>query len=218
MMFAGIYKNVLNKHIKRFKNGKNIIMLKEEIETYYPKNQTDWRNWLEENHQSKQSVWLIFYKKSTKVASISWSEAVDEALCFGWIDSTKKTMDAERYIQYFSKRKPNSIWSKINKDKVVQLTSNNRIQKAGYKSIETAKANGSWCILDDVEALILPKDLKIEFDKKEGALAYYESLSKSTKKILLSWIVLAKREETRQKRIIEIAENASINTKPKQFR
>ncbi|MHA7060255.1 YdeI/OmpD-associated family protein [Aquimarina sp. M1] len=84
--------------------------------------------------------------------------------------------------------------------------------------METAKENGSWFILDDVEALILPEDLKKEFDKREGALEYYESLSKSVKKILLSWIVLAKRDETKQKRIIEIAENASRNTKPKQFR
>ncbi len=193
-------------------------MSKEEIETYYPKSQTDWRNWLIKNHQLKQSVWLVFYKKSTKVASISWSVAVDEALCFGWIDSTKKTIDNERYMQYFSKRKPNSIWSKVNKDKVEYLTSKDLIQEAGYKSIEIAKKNKSWFILDEVEALILPENLKKEFDKREGALEYYDSLSKSAKKILLTWVVLAKREETKQKRIIEIAENASKNTKPKQFR
>ncbi|SHJ25683.1 Uncharacterized conserved protein YdeI, YjbR/CyaY-like superfamily, DUF1801 family [Mesonia phycicola] len=193
-------------------------MSKKEIETYYPKSQTDWRNWLEKNHQLKQSVWLVFYKKSTKMASISWSESVDEALCFGWIDSTKRTIDAERYIQYFSKRKPNSIWSKVNKDKVECLTSKGLIREAGYKAIETAKKNGSWFIMDEVEALILPKALKKEFDKRKGALEYYESLSKSAKKILLSWIVLAKKPETKQKRIIEIAENASRNTKPKQFR
>ncbi|MDE3744157.1 YdeI/OmpD-associated family protein [Maribacter polysaccharolyticus] len=193
-------------------------MSKKEIETYYPKSQTDWRNWLEKNHQLKQSVWLVFYKKSTKIASISWSESVDEALCFGWIDSTKKTIDEERYIQYFSKRKPNSIWSKVNKDKVEYLTSKKLIREAGYKSIETAKENGSWFIMDEVEALILPKALKEEFDKRKGALEYYESLSKSAKKILLSWIVLAKKTETKQKRIIKIAENASRNTKPKQFR
>lgn len=193
-------------------------MSKKEIETYYPKSQTDWRNWLEKNHQLKQSVWVVFYKKSTKIASISWSEAVDESLCFGWIDSTKKTIDSESYTQYFSKRKPNSIWSKVNKDKVEYLTSKKLIREAGYKSIETAKKNGSWFIMDEVEALILPKALKEEFDKRKGALEYYESLSKSAKKILLSWIVLAKRPETKQKRIIEIAENTSRRTKPKQFR
>lgn len=166
----------------------------------------------------KQSVWLVYFKSSTKIASLSWSEAVDEALCFGWIDSTKKTIDNEKYMQYFSRRKPKSIWSKINKDKVAYLTSKNLIQEAGYKTVEIAKKNGSWFILDEVEALILPKGLRKEFDKREDSLEYYESLSKSTKKILLSWIVLAKRAETKQKRIIEIAENASRNTKPKQFR
>ncbi len=161
---------------------------------------------------------MFFIKKSTKIDSISWSEAVDQAICFGWIDSTKKTIDNERYMQYFSKRKPNSIWSKVNKEKVDNLTSKNLIQEAGYKSIEIAKKNKSWFILDEVEALILPENLKKEFDKREGALEFYESLSKSAKKILLSWIVLAKKDETKQKRIMEIAESASRNTKPKQFR
>lgn len=170
------------------------------------------------NHQSEHSVWLVYYKLSTKIASVSWSEAVDEALCFGWIDSTKKTIDKERYMQYFSRRKPNSMWSKINKDKVDYLTSENLMQEAGYKTIEIAKKNGSWSILDEVEALVIPEDLKKEFNARVGSLEYYESLSKSVKKILLAWVVLAKRRETRQKRIMEIAENASRKLKPKQFR
>ncbi|MFK7757218.1 MAG: YdeI family protein [Flavobacteriales bacterium] len=193
-------------------------MSKKEVETYCPKSQKDWRNWLAKNHQLKQSVWLIYFKSSTKVPSISWSEAVDEALCFGWIDSTKKSIDVNRYMQYFSKRKPNGMWSKINKDKVDYLISKGLMQKTGYMSIEIAKKNCSWSILDEVEALILPKDLRKEFIERPGSLEFYEGLSKSTKKILLGWVALAKRPETRQKRVIEIAENASRNTKPKQFR
>lgn len=193
-------------------------MTNKEIEKYCPKSQTDWRKWLDKNHKSKQSVWLVYYKTSTNTPSLNWSEAVDEALCFGWIDSTKKTIDHDRYMQYFSKRKPNSIWSKINKDKVDCLISKNLMQEAGYKTIEIAKKNNSWSILDEVEALIIPADLKKEFDKREGSLEYYESLSKSAKKNLLGWIVLAKRAETRQKRIKEIVECAQKNTKPKQFR
>ncbi|WP_111710369.1 YdeI/OmpD-associated family protein [Lutibacter citreus] len=189
-----------------------------DVEEHCPYDKKEWRKWLELNHNKNDAVWLILYKKKSSNHNLSWSESVDEALCFGWIDSTKKTIDKERYIQYFSKRKPNSIWSKVNKDKVEYLTSKNLIREAGYKAIETAKENGSWFIMDEVEALILPKDLKEEFDKRNGALEYYESLSKSAKKILLSWIVLAKRPETKLKRIIEIAENASKNTKPKQFR
>ena len=193
-------------------------MPKNEIETFCPKSRTDWREWLEKNHQSKQSVWLIYFKKSTKVPSISWSEAVDEALCFGWIDSTKKTIDEERYMQYFSRRKPNSNWSKINKEKVAKLIQNNLMTKAGFDSIETAKFNGSWTIIDKVEALLLPEDLKEELANFKGAKEYFDSLSKSDKKILLHWVISAKREETRQKRIIVITESAKKSMKPKQFR
>lgn len=193
-------------------------MSKKEIETYCPKSRADWRIWLEENHQSKHSVWLVYYRVSTKIPSLSWSNAVDEALCFGWIDSTKKTIDEERYMQYFSRRKPKSMWSRINKEKVTKLIKNNLMTKAGFDSIETAKQNGSWTILDEVESLIIPEDLKEELANYKGSTEYFDSLSRSAKKILLHWVIFAKRSETRQKRIIEIAENASKKLKPKQFR
>lgn len=109
------------------------------IEEYCPSGKQDWRNWLELNHNKESAVWLIFYKKKSANFNLSWSESVDEALCYGWIDSEKKTMDNERYIQYFSKRKANSIWSKINKDKVDYLTSEKLMHEAGYKTIEIAK-------------------------------------------------------------------------------
>lgn len=188
-----------------------------DIESFCPADKHDWRKWLALNHQKKDAVWLIFYKKSSANSNLSWSEAVDEALCYGWIDSVKKTIDTEKFIQYFSKRKATSTWSKVNKDKVAYLISENRMQKAGHLTIEIAKKNNSWSILDEVEALIIPEVLQKEFDKREGALEYYESLSKSAKKILLSWVALAKRTETKQKRSIEIAENASEKRKPKQF-
>lgn len=189
-----------------------------DIEDYCPNDKQDWRKWLELNHNKKKAVWIIFYKKKSSNHNLNWSESVDEALCFGWIDSVKRTIDNEKYKQYFSKRKANSTWSKINKDKVDYLTSENLMQEAGYKTIEIAKKNGSWSILDEVEALVIPADLKKEFNERVGSLEYYESLSKSAKKILLAWVVLAKRTETRQKRILEIAENASRKLKPKQFR
>ena len=193
-------------------------MCKKEIEKYCPKSRADWRKWLEKNHQSKQSVWLVYYKASTKTPSLSWSEAVDEALCFGWIDSTKKSIDHEKYMQYFCKRKPKSNWSKINKDKVKTLIEQGLMKEAGSKSIEIAKENDSWTFLDEVEALVIPEDLKEEFANYKGSMKYFDSLSNSAKKILLYWVVSAKRKETRQKRILEIAENASQKLKPKQFR
>jgi len=189
-----------------------------ELEKFYPETKKAWRAWLQENHISKSSVWLVFYKKHAAQKCITWSEAVDEALCFGWIDSKKRPVDADTYEQFFSKRKANSTWSKVNKDKIEVLTAANLITPAGLASIELAKKNGSWTILDTVEALIIPDDLDKVFAEYEGAKDYFLSLSKSGRKILLSWVVLAKRAETRQNRINEIAEFAAQNLKPKQFR
>ncbi|MBD1426183.1 YdeI/OmpD-associated family protein [Sphingobacterium arenae] len=189
----------------------------DEIEIFYPTSQADWRKWLEKNHLSKQSVWLVFYSKSSKKPSISWSEAVDVALCFGWIDSKKIKIDDEKSHQFFSKRKHNSTWSKINKEKVQQLIENGLVTQAGLDIIEIAKQNGSWTILDDVEELIIPNDLEKAFKKHNGSKDYFLSLSKTVRKMMLQWVVLAKRPETRQKRIDEIAELAGQNNKPKQF-
>jgi uncharacterized protein YdeI (YjbR/CyaY-like superfamily) len=188
------------------------------FDSFYPENRRQWRKWLEKNHAKKQSIWLIYYKKASGVPTISWSDAVDEALCFGWIDSTKKPMDEERSIQYFTKRKAGSTWSKINKTKVQKLMEEGSMAPAGLKSIETAKQNGSWSLLDEVEELTIPNDLEKAFKTHAGSKAYFLSLSKSVKKMMLQWVVLAKRPETRQKRIDEIAELAAQNLKPKQFR
>lgn len=186
-------------------------------DTFYPKSKKEWREWLVKNHLSKQYVWLIYYKKASMIPSISWSEAVDEAICFGWIDSVRKPLDKDRSIQYFSKRKPKSPWSKINKEKVKQLAEKGLMYDAGLKSIEVAKQNGSWTIFDEAEELIIPKDLEQELNTSDEAKIYFLGLSKSVRKAILQWLVLAKREETRQKRIAEIVALAAMKKKPKQF-
>ncbi|GGG73046.1 hypothetical protein GCM10007415_00470 [Parapedobacter pyrenivorans] len=177
----------------------------------------EWRKWLADNHADKQGVWLIQYKKNTGKPTLSWSEAVDEALCFGWIDSIKKKLNNESTAQFFGRRKPTSTWSKINKEKVNRLIEKGLMMQAGFKSIETAKQNGSWALLDEVEKLNTPPDLAIAFELYEGSKSYFDKLSKSTRKAILQWLVLAKRPETRQRRIDEIAVLASQNKKPKQF-
>ena len=131
-----------------------------EIEIFYPVNVTEWRLWLQENHLTSQAVWILFHTKSSNKPSISWSEAVDVALCFGWIDSQKISVDKETSHQYFSKRKLQSTSSKINKQKIELLNQQGLMVKAGLKSIEIAKQNDSWTILDFVEELIIPNDLK----------------------------------------------------------
>jgi uncharacterized protein YdeI (YjbR/CyaY-like superfamily) len=192
-------------------------MKQNEIELFYPKSQKEWRLWLTKNHIKKDAVWVIFYKQKIGKPTITWSNAVDEALCFGWIDSVKKTLDEERSIQFFSKRKPKSTWSKINKAKIQLLIDTKKMTQAGLHCINIAKENGSWSILDGVEALVIPNDLQIALIAKPNANDFFLGLSKSVKKAILQWLVLAKRPETRQKRISEIVEVAALGKKPKQF-
>ena len=189
-----------------------------ELETFYPKNRQEWREWLKDNHKKEQSVWLISYKNKSNISAVIHSEAVDEALCFGWIDSKSKPLDEEKFMQFFSRRKEKSVWSKVNKEKVERLVCEGLMTKAGYEIIETAKQNGSWTILDEVEALIIPDDLEKAFDNRPNTKQYFLGLSRSDKRNILQWLVLAKRQETRLKRITEIVELANINQKPKQFR
>ncbi|HMR90416.1 MAG TPA: YdeI/OmpD-associated family protein [Saprospiraceae bacterium] len=192
-------------------------MTKKEVEIFYPKNKKEWRVWLENNHARHDNVWVVFYKKACGIPTISWSDSVDEALCFGWIDSKKIAIDSEKSHQFFSKRKPKSTWSKINKEKVERLIAEGLMTKAGLECIEIAKQNGSWTMLDDVDALIIPPDLEAAFERYPRSKAFFESLSPSIKKMMLYWIISAKQKETRQKRINEIAEMAGQNQKPKQF-
>lgn len=188
-----------------------------EIEIFYPRSRKEWRDWLQDNHDKKQSVWVIYYKKKSNVPSVIYSDAVDEALCFGWIDSKSKPLDEHKFMQFFSRRKEKSVWSKINKEKVERLTKEGLMTKAGYAIIEIAKQNGSWTILDDAEALIIPNDLEKEFQHRNNAKEYFLSLSRSDKRNILQWLTLAKRQETREKRISEIVELADKKQKPKQF-
>lgn len=191
--------------------------MEKEIETFYPKSRQEWREWLQENHDKKQSIWLIYYKKKSNSPTVIYSDAVDEALCFGWIDSKAKPIDEQTFMQFFSKRKEKSVWSKVNKEKIERLTKEGLMTKAGFEIIDKAKLNGSWSILDDAEALIIPEDLEKEFQKRIKAKEYFLGLSRSDKRNILQWLVLAKKQETRIKRILEIVELAELNQKPKQF-
>lgn len=191
--------------------------MKEDIPTISPKSQQEWRQWLVENHQSQQAVWLLAYKKSANKPTVTWSQTVDEALCFGWIDGIRKSIDDESFVQFLCKRKPNSGWSKINKEKVERLIAEGLMTEPGLNSIEIAKQNGSWTLLDEVEELTIPEDLENAFELNIGAKDFFLSLSKSIRKMMLQWIAFAKRPETRRKRISEIAELAAQRQKPKQF-
>lgn len=176
----------------------------DQTDTFYPKNREQWRKWLQKHHLKKESIWLIQYKKTSGKSSIAWAEAVEEALCFGWVDSKRVGIDDEKFMQFFCKRKAKSTWSKINKLKVDQLIQQGLMAEAGLKSVEIARQNGSWTILDAVEELQIPEDLEKAFKKKPSAKKNFLSLSKSVQKAWLHRLHFAKRPETRQKRIDEI--------------
>lgn len=185
---------------------KNII-------TYHAKTRQDWRNWLVKNHDSEKSVWLIIYKKESGIASVYYPEALDEALCFGWIDSLPNKRDDVSYYQFFSKRKSKSNWSKVNKLKVKGLIKKGLMHPAGLAAIELAKQNGNWTALDEVEKIVIPQDLEEGFKKNKIALKNWDKFSRSSKRGILEWILNAKKPETRKKRINETITLAEKNIK-----
>src|ERR1043165_7521993 len=138
-----------------------------ELKSFYAKNREAWRNWLQKNHAKQPGVWLIYYKKSSGKSRVAYDEAVEEALCFGWIDSIMKPIDEEKFMQKFTPRKTKSVWSALNKRRVEQLIANGLMTDAGLAIIETGKKNGSWTKLDHVESFIIPADLKKIFSKNK---------------------------------------------------
>lgn len=189
----------------------------EGIRAFHAKNQKAWRDWLSKNHSGEKSVWLIIYRKSSATKSVYYPEAVDEALCFGWIDSKPNKRDEESYYLFFSKRSPKSNWSKVNKLKVEKLIGQGQMTEAGYAAIAIAKQNGTWEALDKVEQLIVPDDLQALFNKNKQAFTYWQQFAPSSRRGILDWINNAKRPETRTKRIEETVRLASQNEKANQY-
>jgi uncharacterized protein YdeI (YjbR/CyaY-like superfamily) len=163
----------------------------------------EWRAWLESNHDDAGPVWVTNSKKEGEVAAVSYAEARDEALCWGWIDSTVNRMDEHRYLTLFAKRNPKSGWSKVNKERVEELRGAGRMREPGESAIAVAVENGSWELLDAIEALELPDDLAAAINADSVAVRGYESMPPGMKKELIRKVVLAKRPETREKWIAQ---------------
>lgn len=191
----------------------------EDKSTIYPADNNQWREWLALNHLECKGVWLIYNKKikGKELPGLSWSEAVDTALCFGWIDSKKLPVDEKTFMQFFSKRKPKSGWSRINKEKVSNLIDLGLMTEAGLKTIKAAKQDGSWKALDAVEKLTVPEDLALMLETHSHCKAFFTSLSNSVKKAILYWLLSAKKEETRNRRVAEIIRFTNEGKLPEQF-
>lgn len=175
------------------------------------KNRRDWRVWLEKNHASKKELWLILYKKHSKKPSVRLDEAVEEALCFGWIDGMLKRIDGEKHVVRFTPRKKGSVWSEINIDRVNRLTKDGKMTKAGLEKFKGAKADPMFKILKrdfEIQQFIIDG---LKSNKK--AWETFDKLAPSHKKQYVWWIASAKREETRKKRLQETVRRCSANTK-----
>jgi uncharacterized protein YdeI (YjbR/CyaY-like superfamily) len=185
--------------------------------TFYAKNRKAWRSWLEKNHAKETSLWLIIYRKQSSTPSVYYDEAVEEALCFGWIDSKPNKRDAESFFLFFAKRKPKSNWSKLNRDRIEKLLQQNLVAPAGLAMIELAKQTGTWTKLDAVYAEEIPADMQKLFNKNKTAFKNFQAFAPSAKRGILEWIQNAKRPETRQKRMEETVSLAAKNIKANQY-
>src|SRR5512144_1140437 len=153
----------------------------ESLEQVYVADRAAWRRWLAKHHARSAGIWLVFDKKSSRHDRLAYADAVEEALCFGWIDSTVRTLDDARYVQLMAPRKPKSTWSRTNKERVERLIALGLMAAPGHASIERAKANGSWASLDAVEALVVPEDLASALSTHPGAAANFAAFSPSAR-------------------------------------
>ncbi len=170
-----------------------------------------WRAWLEANHATTDGAWLVTWRRSSGRIGLDYETAVEEALCFGWVDSTGGRFDDERGKLYFARRKPRSGWAASNKVRVERLIAEGRMTPAGLAAIERARANGSWEVLDAVERLEVPEDLAAALARTPQAGPNFAAFASSVRKQLLGWVATAVRPETRAARIAKVAEAAARN-------
>jgi uncharacterized protein YdeI (YjbR/CyaY-like superfamily) len=189
-----------------------------EVERFQAKTRGDWREWLEQNHATSGGVWLVTFKKNSGQPHLDYSASVEEALCYGWVDSVAGKVDALRSMLYFAPRKAKSGWAKPNKDRVEKLLEVGLMRPAGLAKIEAAKLDGSWSLLDSVEALEVPSDLEKALESFPNATAHFAAFPRSVKRGILEWIVQAKKPETRAKRIAETARLTNENIRANQWR
>jgi uncharacterized protein YdeI (YjbR/CyaY-like superfamily) len=185
-----------------------------DYERFHPLTRQEWRDWLAANHATSAGIWLVSYKSTTGKPRLSYEDIIEEALCFGWVDSRAKTLDDERSMLTLTPRKPKSVWSKPNKERVERLIAQRRMTPAGLVAVETAKANGSWSALDAIDQLQMPEDLTEALTANPTALRHFDAFPASSKKQILWWIEGAKRPQTRQKRIADTIRLAEQNVRP----
>lgn len=176
------------------------------------------RDWFVENCDRADGIWVVTFKKHCGEKYVSYDDVVEEALCFGWIDSLPRKLDSDRTMLWIAPRKSGSGWSKLNKERVEKLLAAGQMTPAGMAKIEAAKQDGSWSALDEIEALVIPDDLEAAFAAYDAARQNFDAFPRSAKRGILEWIATAKRPATRAKRIEETARLAQDNIRANQWR
>lgn len=176
---------------------------------------SEWREWLRQNHDKEKEVWILAYKKSTGKTTLDYKDALDEALCFGWIDSRLRRIDDEKHMWRFAPRKRGSIWSEINRRNAERLIRERRMTAAGMEKVREAKRNGRWNeAYSSRRKPRMPRDLRRALEKDAKAWENFSAFTKSCKTVYIYWVTTAKRPETRSRRIKEVVRRAARNLKP----
>lgn len=190
-------------------------LLPEYDESLILSSRDEWRKWLETNHRTKTGIWVIIIKKNSPVEGLRYEEAVEEALCYGWIDSKMKSVDEDRFIQRFTPRKPESFWSDSNKARIKKMEAEGKMTEAGLKAVKVAKKNGMWDYSRKISSeLTIPVDLEKALFKNKKARKNFNNFPPSTQKIYIHYVLESKKPETREKRISKIIERAEKNKRP----
>ena len=177
---------------------------------FHAETRAQWRGWLVANHAAAAGVWLCSWRSATGRPSCPYSEVVEEAICFGWIDSTVNRLDDERGLQLLTPRKAKSTWTRLNRQRVADMEAAGLMTDAGRRAVETAKQNGWWTILDPVEDLVEPDDLSSALDADASARRAWDGFPPSARKAMLWWLISAVKDDTRARRVATIVEKAAL--------
>lgn len=175
------------------------------------RNLQQWRDWLDKNGRHIPRIWLIIYKKGTPEESVRFKDAIEHALCFGWVDSKAKKRDRDSCYLMFSPRNPKSSWGRVNRERAERLTEAGFMRPEGQRVIDEAKASGTWDEHAEAQNLIIPGDLQAALDANKSALTHFLAFPPSSRRLILQWISSAKKSKTRERRIIRTVELAARN-------
>ncbi|MFC6021122.1 YdeI family protein [Plantactinospora solaniradicis] len=181
------------------------------VNTFVANSAADWRGWLARNCRSEKEVWLIIHHRDSVTPSVRYHEAIEHALCYGWIDSQARKHDADSCRLRFTPRNPRSTWSRVNRERAAKMTELGLMTEHGQALIDLARANGTWQVLSDAEGSAMPDDLRELLDRNEAARTNFENFPPSSKRLILEWVATAKRAETRRRRIAQTVDLAAVN-------